>query len=134
MQRLLLDANVLIRFLRADHAQHFKRAKALFEKTEAGEVQLVLLDAVVAEVVYVLSSVYGVKRPELAQALRPFLFHGGIECPGALVLEDALARFVAKKVDFMDAYLAAQAKAMGVPVGSFDKDFRKFPDVECKGL
>lgn len=129
MKRLLLDANVLIRFLRADHAEHFERAKALFEEAEEGAVRLVLLDAVVAEVVFVLTSVYEAKRGDVADALRPFLFHGGIECPGGKVLGDALDRFASKNVDFLDAYLAAQSFALDVPVSSFDKDFRKFKDI-----
>jgi len=37
MKRLLLDANVMIRFLRADHLEHFKRAKALFDKQNQGK-------------------------------------------------------------------------------------------------
>jgi predicted nucleic acid-binding protein len=130
MKRLLLDANVMIRFLRADHPDHFERAKKLFEQAESGDVRLVLLDAVLAEVVFVLTSVYEVRRADIADNLRPFLFHSGIECPGSKVLDDALGRFVAKSVDFLDAYIAAQALAMEVPVSTFDKDFRKFKDIK----
>jgi len=90
----------------------------------------VLLDAVLAEVVFVLTSVYETKRADVADALRPFLFHGGIECPGGKVLDDALGRFATKSVDFLDAYLAAQSLAIQVPVSTFDKDFRKFKDIE----
>jgi len=129
MKRVLLDANVLIRFLRADHDAHFAKAKKLIARAEAGEVRLILLDAVLAEVVFVLSSVYKVKPVDIAGALHPFLFHGGVECPGAEVLGDTLERFSQKNVDFMDAYLAAQAKAMEVPVCSFDRDFKKFKDI-----
>ena len=129
MKRVLLDANVLIRFLRADHAEHYEKVTHLIARAESGEVRLVLLDAVVAEVVYVLSSVYGASPAAIAKGLQPFLFHGGVDCPGASVLADALKRFTAKKVDFMDAYLAAQSLATGTPVCSFDKDFRKFKDI-----
>ncbi len=132
MKRLLLDANVIIRFLRADHPDHFERAKVLFEQAESGYVRLVLLDTVLAEVIFVLTSVYEVKRADVAETLRPFLFHSGIECPGREVLDDALSRFVTKSVDFLDAYLAAQALALNVPVSTFDKDFRKFKDVEAE--
>ncbi len=85
-----------------------------------------------AEVVFVLVSVYGAKRVNVADNLRPFLFHGGIECPGGKVLDDALSRFASKNVDFLDAYLAAQALVLDVPVSTFDKDFRKFKDIEIE--
>lgn len=120
MKRVLLDANVLIRFLRADHAEHFAKAQKLFAEAERGTVQLVLLDAVLAECVFVLTSVYKVKRDALAAVITPILFHDGIECSSATVLADALDRFSRYNVDFLDSYLAAQAKALQIPVSSFD--------------
>ena len=32
----------------------------------------------------------------------------------------------------MDCYLAAAAKNRGISVASFDRDFRKFADIECR--
>ncbi|MGC9451674.1 MAG: PIN domain-containing protein [Oceanipulchritudo sp.] len=132
MEKQILDANVLVRFLRDDHAEHSPRARALITRAEAGEVRLVLLDAVVAEVVFVLTSAYGCTRRETSEALLPFLHHGGIECPEAEVIADALRHFSTKKVDYMDCFLAAAAKSRGIPVASFDRDFRKFDDIEWR--
>jgi predicted nucleic acid-binding protein len=132
MEKLFLDANVLVRFLRDDHAQHSAKARALIAQAETGHVKLVLLSAVVAEVVFVLTSVYDCTAGEVSAALLPFLHHGGIECSEAAILNDALLRFSSKRVDFMDCYLAAAAKARGIPVASFDRDFRKFGDIELR--
>jgi predicted nucleic acid-binding protein len=132
MEKQILDANVLVRFLRDDHPDHSPRARALIAKAEAGKVRLVLLDAVVAEVVFVLTSVYDCPRHKVAEALLAFVNHGGIECPEAEVIADALQRFAAKKVDYMDCFLAAVAKSRDNPVASFDHDFRKFDDIECR--
>lgn len=132
MEKQILDANVLVRFLRDDHADHSPKARALIGRAEAGEVRLVLLDAVVAEVVFVLTSVYDCSRRQVAEALMPFLNHGGIECAGAEVIARALRHFSSKRVDFMDCYLAAAAKSRDIPVASFDRDFRKFDDIEWR--
>jgi len=129
MKRFLLDANVVIRFLRGDHPDHFQRSKALFEQAEKGSVRLILLESVFAEIVFVLSSVYDIPRQRISDALQPLLFHAGIECRDSKILFDALQRWCAKNVDFMDALLAAHALDAQIPVASFDKDFRKFPDV-----
>ena len=129
MEKQILDANVLVRFLRDDHAEHSQKARALIARAEAGEVRLVLLDAVVAEVVFVLTSVYDCTRRQVAEALLPFLNHGGIECPEAEVIADALRRFSSRNVDYMDCFLAAAAKSRGIPVVSFARDFRKFDDI-----
>lgn len=130
MKRLIVDANILIRFLRADHPDHFEKVKRLFEKVEQGELRLVLLPAVMAEVVFVLSSFYECNRKEIAEALHPFLFHGGIECPESKILEDTLKRYASTNIDFMDCYVAATSLQTQTAVCSFDKDFRRFKDVD----
>lgn len=132
MVKQILDANVLIRFLRDDHPEHSRKSRALIAQAEAGEIRLVLLASVVAEAVFVLTSVYGCSRREVVESLLPFLHHGGIECPEADTVTDALHRFQSKRLDFMDCYLAAEAKARGIPVVSFDRDFRKFDDIEWR--
>ena len=130
MVKKILDANVLIRFLRDDHAEHSRRSRDLIAQAEGGGIRLILLAPVVAEVVFVLTSVYGCSRREVTESLLPFLHHGGIECPEADSVADALRRFQSKRVDFMDCYLAAEAKLRGIPVVSFDRDFRKFDDLD----
>ncbi|MBC2593848.1 PIN domain-containing protein [Ruficoccus amylovorans] len=130
MKKLIIDANVILRFLRADHPEHFAAASKLFEQAESGKVRLVLLAPVLAEVVFVLTSVYECGRKEIAEALQPFLFHGGIDCPESAVLADALKRFASTKIDLMDCYVAAAAVASDYAVCSFDRDFRKFSDID----
>lgn len=130
MKKLVIDANVLIRFLRADHPEHFQRSKALFQEAESGNVRLVLLSSVLAEVVYVLTSVYKSDRNALADTLEPFWVHGGIECPEKQILQDAMCRFASTKLDYMDCYIAAYGVANQLGVSSFDRDFQKFADVD----
>jgi predicted nucleic acid-binding protein len=40
MEKQSLDANVLVRFLRDDHAEHSPKARALIARAEAGELRL----------------------------------------------------------------------------------------------
>ena len=129
MRRVLVDANVIVRFLVADHAVHFEHAACLMRQAEEGEVRLVLLDAVVAELAYVLTSVFSKNRASTADALRAIVSHPGVETPGAAVLLDALSRFASTRVDFIDCYLAAHAAEATLEVATFDNDFRKFNDV-----
>ena len=73
----ILDASAIIRFLRTDHRDRFKRAQNLFEQAESGNVRLILPDAVLAEVVFVLVSVYTAKRTGVANLPTPFSFSWG---------------------------------------------------------
>ena len=129
MEKRILDANVLIRFLLVGHEAHYKKAKQLFQQAESGKVRLVLLEVVLAEVVWVLTSVYHCERKEVVDCLIPLIQHGGIKCQNASVLRDALQRFKKINVDFIDCMVAAHSVERDHAVSSFDKDFKKFKDV-----
>jgi predicted nucleic acid-binding protein len=132
MDKLVLDANVLVRYLRADHEAHFSKVQKLFAQADEGKIKLILLDAVLAEVVFVLSSVYACSRQAIADALKPFIVHGAIECDRASLLVDALNRYALVNVDYMDCYLAAVSADRNCPVITFDQDFRKFKDIKSR--
>ncbi|MHB1158645.1 MAG: PIN domain-containing protein, partial [Phycisphaerales bacterium] len=107
----LLDANVIVRFLAADHAGHLERARQLIARAEAGEVELVIMPWVLAETVYVLAGVYEVNRKIVAETLETFTGGVGIVTEDQPIVVDALHRFAGTKVDFADALLAAYAAA-----------------------
>jgi predicted nucleic acid-binding protein len=49
MARLLLDTNVIVRFLAGDHASHSPRSRNLFARAATGDVTLVVTDLALAE-------------------------------------------------------------------------------------
>ncbi len=129
MKRFLLDTNILVRFLVGD-GDNAQCALEVFQAAEDGRCVLVITEIALAEAVWVLNSHYQVPRKKLATTLSAVLSKPGIDCPTVDVLSDALARFGATKVDFIDCYLAAAAKQQACGVASFDRDFRKFPDID----
>lgn len=128
--RVLLDANVLLRFLLDDHPTLSPRARQVFSAAASGEIVLVLTDLVLAEAVWVLSSFYKLERSDIALQLSTFLGLAGMECANLELIQDSLSRYAQTNCDFADCYLAAIAAANQVRLASFDADFRKFPDVE----
>lgn len=129
--RFLLDTNVIIRFLTQDDAAQLEKAKRLIVAAENGRCELLLRPWIVAEVVYVLRDVYGIKdRSQVAGLLRKFVQASGIVTDECSVVLDALARYEKKNVDFAEALLAAEAAALGVRPASFDRDLDKFSDVK----
>jgi predicted nucleic-acid-binding protein len=130
MKRYLLDTNVVLRFLLDDEQKLSAQAKKLFRQAEGGSCLLVLTDVAVAEAVWVLTSFYKVETKVVSETLASLIEKPGIRCSNAAVILDALRRFRETTCDFLDCYLAAQAVASGDGVASFDRDFRKFADVE----
>jgi predicted nucleic acid-binding protein len=130
MKELLLDANVLVRFLVQDDPKQSKAATALFEKAERGEVRLHLDALAVAETVYVLMGRYGRNRTEVVTVLLAILQNAGVETLDEEAVTDALQRFGGANADFSDAWLAARAAQSKRAVASFDRDFGKFKDLK----
>ena len=131
MTRHLVDANVLLRFLRNDDPVQSPRAKALLALAQQGEVVLAVSVLTMAEVFYALRASYKVSRPAAAELLSQLLRANVLEIEQETIVADALARVGAANVDMGDAVLAAQAAASGDAIATFDRDFTHFPDVRC---
>ena len=130
MKSYHLDTNVVVRFLTHDDPQQWPAAESLFLAARDGKVALLLDPVVVSELTYALDLYFGRTRVEIAAALAALVRSPGIRTMDPEVLLDALNRYGSRAVDFADALLAARARADGIPVASFDRDFDRFADVE----
>ncbi len=126
MPRLLLDTNVIVRFLTGDHPTHSPRSRNLLARAASGEVTLVLTDVALAETAWVLQSFYSLDRAAIAAALKGVIESTGIEVNDKTVLLSALRNFAQTDVNFVDAYHAAVAAAESIAIASFDRDFDRF--------
>ncbi len=122
----IIDTNVVLRYLLRDHEGFYKEAEALFDKAFSGKNKVLLLDTVIAEVVYVLSRLYKVKRQEIAQVLKELLKAKGIRAVNKDVLFEALKIFAEKNLDFVDCLICAYSSRYQVM--SFDKKVKKCVD------
>jgi predicted nucleic-acid-binding protein len=121
-----VDTNVLIRHLTGDPPAQAARATRLLSQAN----QLLLPDLIVAEVVYVLESVYRVRRPRVADLVRAIVAFPAIEVADEPALLRALEVYEVHRLDFADAYLVAEAETSGVnAVASFDKAIERVPTV-----
>jgi predicted nucleic acid-binding protein len=131
-KRRLVDTNLIVRYLVQDHEKHAKAAGKLFEACDRGEIEIVVLSAVLAECAFVLESFYQHPRADIAAALGLLISSPGVEISENAIHLDALDRYRKTKVHFVDCLLAASARAEDTPVATFDEDFRKFADVRIE--
>jgi predicted nucleic acid-binding protein len=131
-KRRLVDTNLIVRYLVQDHEQHARAAGKLFDACDRGEVMVIVLPVVLAECVFVLESFYGHPRADIASALGRLISSPGVEISEVIVHLDAFERYKATRAHFVDCLIAATAVAKGVPVSTFDQDFRKFSDVHVQ--
>ncbi len=97
----------------------------MFHACDHGEIILVVLSAVVAEVVFVLESFYNHSCSDIAQVIGRLLASPGIELVDNEIHQVALLEYAKGKHHFVDCLIAAYARRLHYPVATFDEGFRK---------
>ncbi len=124
--RALLDTNVLIRHLTGEPSGQAARSTAFLK----GRHEVILPDLIVAEIVYVLGSVYGGSPGEVVAAVGSLLALPIVLVSDPPLLLRALELYGSSKLDFPEAYIAATAERTGVGrVVSFDRALDAVPTV-----
>ena len=129
VKRLHLDANVVLRFLRNDHATHSPAAQRLFAEAKSGNLQLVISAVTVAEVFCVLTRSYKHSKADTGSKLLPLIQSSVTKADNRPRVIDPLQKAARANVDFGDAYLASSAAEFGETVASFDDDLNSFKDI-----
>ena len=122
-----VDSNILVRHLTGDPPDQARRATAFLSTGH----DLVLVNLVVAEVVYVLESVYEVERERVAELLRAAIGFTAIVVADEALLLRTLELYEQHRIHFAESYLAACAELSGVgTVASFDRAIDRVPTVQ----
>ncbi len=132
MKSLLLDTNILLRFITGEPADQAGKAADLVRAAEAGKVRLAVLPMVLAEAVFVLTGFYEHPRPKVAVVLSHLISGPGFHSDEGERMLHALTLFGSGKLDFVDCYLAAASIRDGFTVVSFDRDIAKLPGVTVR--
>lgn len=114
----LVDANVILRYLLNDHEEHSRLAREIIEQDQAYTYPEVL-----AEVVYVLSGVYGLSRIEIGTAFRALL--NCMYFYDAKMLLTAFNFYEMTSLDFVDCLLTARHLCLHEQVATFDKQIQR---------
>ncbi len=124
---VFVDTNVFLRFFVKDVEAQYEKARALFEKAEAGKIKLETSELVLAEIVWVLESFYGFSKKEITDVLAILLSSRNLKIANHARINDAVKLYAAGAMDFIDAYNIAYMKSKEYTrVATFDsKHYRK---------
>jgi predicted nucleic acid-binding protein len=121
-----VDTNIFIRYFTRDDPDKAKACFELFKQASTNEIILTTTEAVVSEVIYVLSSkkTYNLLRLDIRARLYPLLSVKGLRLPQRKVMLRALDLYVAYNIDFEDALIVAQMERQSInELYSFDRGF-----------
>lgn len=129
---VFLDANPIIRYLTQDNPDQAACSYRLFQRAADRELRLITSEAVLIEVVRVLSSkmLYSLPREEVRRHVTNVLQLPGLLVPQGKTFRDALDLWVDHNVDFVDALCVAQMRRLKIArIASFDGHFDRVRDV-----
>ena len=115
---ILLDANIIVRYLTADNEEMAEKAE---EYIKCGDA--FVTTEVIEEVIFVLQKVYGWKRNEISRLLTEFIHL--VIVSDAEVIECTLEVYGKTNLDFVDCVLFAYHKLFGFEVATFDRQLIK---------
>ncbi len=122
-----IDANIILRYLTRDAPTKADACYALFQQVKRGTARVTTCEAIITEVVYVLSSKkhYNLSAHEIADRLRPILELKGFSLTHKRTYLRALEVYASyPKLDFEDALLAAFMERDNTSeLLSYDTDF-----------
>ena len=113
------DANILIRYIVNDDEEMASKAESAINYGT-----LFVLPEVFAEVVYVLTKVYGIDRVDVADSMLELLGYVSTTVP--FVMHAAFTYYRETKLDFVDCILAAYSIIGEKEILSFDKKLNSF--------
>lgn len=131
MREAILDANILLRYLTDEPRELADRAVAILEQAEDQATALIVAPLTLAEVIYVLESVYRWPRIDIAQRLVSLISESSLVFIDEATVVQSLTWYRDRAgLDFADAYVAALAIERGhATVISFDRDLKRLPGI-----
>jgi predicted nucleic acid-binding protein len=135
---IFVDANVFVRHLvqpvTPQDETAAQRAATLFDLVESGSIEVTTSEAILAEIVYIMTSPrhYGSSRATVAVGLKALLRPRGCRMPAKDVSLRALDIWVDHpKLSFPDALAAAYSITRNFDVATFDAALARTPGVSA---
>lgn len=134
MNSIILDTNIILRFITADDKVKQEKVALLFERIKSGKIKAFVHDVIFAEIVFVLVSkkLYNLPKSKIQALLLPIVNLINIKLTSKKKVKRALELFVKYDIDFEDALIAADAENEKIEIISFDKDFKKISSIISK--
>ena len=130
MKPAVIDANILLRFLLADHPQQSPRCRQLLLQVQEGTLEIFLPEAALSDVVWTLKSFYKWTNETIYQFVVSLLALNRLSTTNKAHMQMAITLFRNHNIDFSDALIAAQMLNEGFEViYTFDRDFNKITGI-----
>ena len=125
MELLILDTNVILRFLLDDIPNQTKIATEIFVKAKSKRLKVFVPQIVIFEILFALDKYYNFPKDKVIEKVGTLLATPYLNIQDRVVFQDALALFKKKNIDFVDCFLSCKARVDGYTLFTFDRDLHK---------
>lgn len=123
----LLDTNVIIRFLTGDKDKKYRNLYSFFESLEKGKKHVVIKHIVLFQTIFVLKSVYQIKKEKIVESLLDLLKYRGIAIKDKKIITRTLEIWRDNNNEIVDCYLVASLENDDQNIlYSYDRGFKHF--------
>lgn len=128
MSKNLIDTNLIVRFLVNDDPKKVSKVEKLLKDKNNKNI---LLDTVVAEIVWVLNSYYELDKLDIIEKLRALIHVESIEC-NAFLISRAFTLWEENNISYIDSYLAAVAELGAMELYTYDQKFKQIQTLSVR--
>ena len=121
----LIDSNIVLRYLIPEATTLHKRAVQYFFDAQNKKAKLFIDDVTLAEIVWVLKSVYLKKSKDISDLLTPIIEHNSIILNNKDLILQSLRFFSTHNLSYIDCYLHCLSQSKNIPFATFDEKLSK---------
>lgn len=125
MKQIVLDTNVIVRFLLQDVPSQYREAEKIFKKAKEGKIKLQVPQIVIFEIQHTLEKFYNLGRSDVADNLKVVVSAEYLEIQDKEIFTEALQLFLDTKLSLTDCFLRCKANLIGAELFTFDKGLSK---------
>jgi len=125
MNTLLVDTNVVLRFLTNDIPSQAKKVEKRFKTAQEGKISLRILPIVVIEIIFHLEHWYKFKKVDACEKIKMLFSPTWMQLDEKVAIFESLEIYKTSNIDFVDLILWCIAKKDKQKILSFDKDYDK---------
>ena len=136
MNRMFVDTNLILRYLTNDIPEQAAHLENLIERSNRGEIKLVVNSMIFAEIVWTLQSFYKYPKDKIDEIVSAIIASETFEIEERDILLQALEDFHSLNIDFVDAYIASwmQKNQLDKIATLNKKDFNRIPGLSVVDL
>ena len=124
MKLVIVDTNVLLRFLLNDIPSQKKACEQLLKKAKNNEIELHVIQAVIFEIDFILRKYYLYEKGVIIQQLKSLVSARYIDIESRDIFGKALSIYEKRNISFVDSFLLSKAEIEKAEIFTFDKKLK----------